>query len=220
MPLPEVSVSREPMHTRAVRIEAFRRSDGAWDLEAELSDTKPFVTPLHSGPRAAGSPIHLMRLRLTIDTSYTVIDVAAVSDAVPYPGVCDSIGSAYRRLIGLNLRQGFRRGLRERLGGIAGCTHLTELAQFFPTAAFQARAGDDRRRGEALERSGAAPAGRDGLDGTLSAPTSPPKPFPLDRCHALRTDGPAVALYYPRWYRPEQAEAAFDEPPVSSKEQS
>ncbi len=26
------------------------------------------------------------------------------------------------------------------------------------------------------------------------------RPFQLDRCHALRTDGPAVARYYPRWY--------------------
>ena len=24
-------------------------------------------------------------------------------------------------------------------------------------------------------------------------------PFQLDRCHALRRDGPAVARYYPRW---------------------
>ena len=27
------------------------------------------------------------------------------------------------------------------------------------------------------------------------------KPYQLDRCHALRTDGPAVARYYPVWYR-------------------
>ena len=26
------------------------------------------------------------------------------------------------------------------------------------------------------------------------------RPFQLDRCRALRVDGPAVAKYYPRWY--------------------
>jgi len=25
------------------------------------------------------------------------------------------------------------------------------------------------------------------------------KPFQLDKCHALRTDGGAVAQFYPRW---------------------
>jgi hypothetical protein len=26
-------------------------------------------------------------------------------------------------------------------------------------------------------------------------------PWQLDRCHALRTDGPAVAKFYPRWHK-------------------
>ncbi len=54
MPLPEVSVSRDPMHTRTVRINAFRRADGACDLKAELCDTKPFVTPLRTDGPAVG----------------------------------------------------------------------------------------------------------------------------------------------------------------------
>jgi hypothetical protein len=27
------------------------------------------------------------------------------------------------------------------------------------------------------------------------------KPFQLDRCHALDSTAPAVARYYPRWYK-------------------
>ena len=27
------------------------------------------------------------------------------------------------------------------------------------------------------------------------------RPFQIDRCHALRSDGEAVRAYYPRWYR-------------------
>ncbi len=51
-----------------------------------------------------------------------------------------------------------------------------------PTAAIQAFAGDvfNTRDG----------AGGDGQD---------TQPFQLDRCQALRTDGAAVARYYPRW---------------------
>ena len=27
-------------------------------------------------------------------------------------------------------------------------------------------------------------------------------PFQIDRCHALRSDGPAVQAHHPRWFRP------------------
>ena len=86
-----------------------------------------------------------------------------------------------RRLAGLNLLHGFRRAVNERLGGVLGCTHLTELTQVLPTAVIQAFAG------EVIDTRGQA--------------ESSEKPFQLDRCHALRADGPAVRTYYPRWYR-------------------
>ncbi|GIZ53212.1 hypothetical protein NCCP691_32260 [Noviherbaspirillum aridicola] len=153
-----------------------------WDIDAHITDTKTRDARLASGTRPAGSPIHDLRLRLTIDTQLNVVDAEAVSDAVPYPGYCDNHGDAYRRLIGLNLLRGFRDGVRQRLGGIQGCTHLTELCQVLPTAAIQAFAG------EVIDT-------RDGPD----AGDQEQKPFQLDRCHALRSDGAAVARYYPRW---------------------
>jgi hypothetical protein len=127
--------------------------------------------------RQAGAPIHDLWLRLTIDTNLNVVDAEASSEAVPYVGYCDTIGPAYKKLIGLNLLKGFRHGVKERLGGTAGCTHLTELAQVLPTAAIQAFAGEVIVTRNEQEQ----------------------KPFQLDRCHALRTDGEAVAKYYPRW---------------------
>jgi hypothetical protein len=169
-------------HTRAIRIEAFARDDGLWDIDAHITDVKTRDTQLASGMRAAGAPVHDLLLRLTIDTKLTVVNAEAVSDAVPYPAYCDTIGSTYKKLVGLNLFNGFRNGVKERLGGIKGCTHLTELAHVLPTAAIQAFAG------EVLDT-------RDGAEGNRQSH----KPFQLDRCHALRTDGAAVAQYYPRW---------------------
>ena len=32
-----------------------------------------------------------------------------------------------------------------------------------------------------------------------SVDASTERPYELDRCHALRVDGPAVETYYPRW---------------------
>lgn len=182
MPL-SPSISRRALkHTRAIQVEAFARDDGLWDIDAHISDIKTRDITLASCVRPAGAPVHDLWLRLTIDTQLNVVDAQAVSDAVPYPNFCDTIVPAYRKLVGLNLMHGFREGVRQRLSGVQGCTHLTELALVLPTAAIQAFAG------EVLDT-------RDGASGNSQSQ----KPFQLDRCHALRTDGAAVAQYYPHW---------------------
>ena len=192
------------MHTRSVRIEAFRCDDGTWELEAELDDVCPLETPLPSGARPAGESLHLMRLRVAFDADFDVVDVVAASDRVPYGVECEAAGPAYRKLIGLNLLRGFAIGLRERLGGIVGCTHLSELARFLPSVAVQAVAGDKLRRREMFETGDARNK----------------RPFTLDGCHAWRSDGPVVERYMPMWYRPHKQAASEEESSVSRKEPS
>jgi hypothetical protein len=171
-------------HTRAIAVQAYARDDGLWDLDARITDIKENDTLLASGPRPGGTALHDLSLRLTVDLQLTIVDVEAVSDAVPYPGFCNTIGPAYKQLIGLNLMKGFRHELKQRVAGIAGCTHLTELAQILPTAALQAFANDVWATNDlASDAAGEAQH----------------KPFQLDKCHALRTDGGAVAQFYPRW---------------------
>jgi hypothetical protein len=183
-------ISRRPVHTRSIRVDAYARADGLWDLEAVLQDVKARDFPLATGVRAAGDPVHEMTLRVTIDAKLNIVDASAASHWVPYPGYCDTIGDDYRKLIGLNLARDFRRALKERLGGVQGCTHITELAGVLPTAAIQAFAGEVYQPRDAAHE----PASADHAATDV-------KPFQLDRCHALRTDGPAVARFYPRWHR-------------------
>jgi len=174
---------RRHVHTRSIRVDAYARDDGLWDIEAVLIDTKSRDLQLASGARAAGDPVHEMRLQVTVDRDLNVCDAAASTSWVPYPGYCNVIEPEYKRLIGLNLARDFHRHVRERLGGARGCTHLTELASVLPTAAIQGFAGEVKR--------GETGAGADGER----------KPFQLDRCHALVTTGAAVARFYPRWFR-------------------
>jgi Protein of unknown function (DUF2889) len=178
MPLPVSEIEREHTHTRRVRFEGYKRADGLWDIECHLTDVKNHDYQLMTGVRRAGQPIHEMWIRLTIDRGLNVVDATAASDAVPYPGGCDAIAPAYRQLIGLNLRKGFRRAVRDRLGGVQGCTHLTEMLAGIPTAAIQTFAGEMKEE-------------RD--DGS--------KPFQLDQCHALDTTSESVRKWYPKWYR-------------------
>jgi hypothetical protein len=63
------------------------------------------------------------------------------------------------------------------LGGVHGCTHITEMLAALPTAAIQTFAGEMRED---------RPAGR--------------KPFQLDHCLAMDTTGETVKKWYPEWY--------------------
>ncbi|SPE34161.1 conserved hypothetical protein [Burkholderiales bacterium] len=170
---------RRLIHTRSIHAQAYLREDRLWDLVATIQDIKPKDFPVESGNQPAGAPYHDMQLTVTIDMAMQIVDVQAQTRAAPYMGTCDAFPEVYRRLIGLNLLQGFRAAVRERVGGTQGCTHVTELTSVLPTVAIQAFAGEMRRTWRE--------------DGSM-----PPQ---LDRCHALRADGPVVAEHYPRWYR-------------------
>ncbi|MGB6008069.1 DUF2889 domain-containing protein [Castellaniella sp.] len=179
MPLSAPACPRQPLHTRSIRVQSYARDDGLWDLEAELIDTKAYDFPMHDGHvHAAGSPIHHMHLRITIDAQFTITDAQAAYDAAPYGEFCSAIAPDYRDLIGLNLLNQFRKHVRERFGRTAGCTHVTELTNVLPTAAVQTMAGRRRQN----------PDGQ--------------RPFQLDGCHALRVDGPVVRKHYAPWYVP------------------
>lgn len=186
MPLPPATASRTPQHVRQVEVQAYRRDDGLWDLDAHLRDTRRYEVSLRSGPRAAGEPIHDMWLRVTIDLQLQVVDAVAEYEAVPYPGTCDAIAPDYRKLIGLNLGRDFRKQVHARLGATRGCAHLTELAQILPTAAIQALS-----------------TARGGVDTRGNTPSQVARPpSQIDRCHALARDGETVREHYPQWYVP------------------
>jgi len=184
MPLPEPKRPREALHRRSIEIRGYKRDDGMYDVEGHLVDTKDNDFKLAAGIRPAGEPIHEMWLRITVDRNLVIMDADAATDGMPYAGVCDTITPAYRKLIGLAIGPGYTQRIKELLGGVRGCTHITELAGSLATAAFQTLAGQRVQ-----------PADR--------------KPFQLDKCHALDSSGPAVARYYPKWYTgKEEIEAA------------
>jgi hypothetical protein len=179
MPLPESPVSRQRLHVRRIVYEGWQREDGLFDIEARLVDTKDHDYTLASGTRPAGAPVHEMAARVTIDAQYVIHALVASSDAVPYPNGCELIGPKYAELVGTNLMHGFRKQLHDRFGGVGGCTHVTELLTYLPTAALQTFAS----------------LARD------SDPSAKTRPYQLDRCHALERSTETVRRYYPKWYR-------------------
>ena len=178
MPLAQPSIARTRLHTRRVVYEGFRRDDDLFDLEGHLTDIKDQDYALLTGLRPAGVPVHDMWARVTIGTDFIVRSIDVRTDGMPYEGACDRIEAAYGKLAGASLLHGFRKTLYDAMGGVRGCSHVTELLAHAPTAAIQMFAGLRRE----IEPGG-------------------DKPFQLDRCHALETTTDTVRRYYPQWYR-------------------
>jgi hypothetical protein len=190
MTLPAASATRRLKHRRQIDVQVFDRGNGLWEVDATLTDTKTRDSSPGGELRRAGTPIHEMLLRLVVDERFEIVEAGAETRWMPYDGHCDAYGDTYGRLVGLNLMQGFRDALRERVGGVLGCTHITELAQVLPTAVVQAFAG------EVLDTQGVGDT----------------RPFQIGRCHAYRTDGDVVRTHFPRWYRPRSATETADPP--------
>jgi hypothetical protein len=186
MPLSAPAAARSPLHHRQISVRGYKRDDGCFDIEGHLHDTKDIDFKVASGLKPAGSSVHSMWLRITINRTFTIVDAEAATDAMPYTGHCDVITPDYKQLIGLAIRPGFTKRVRELFAGTRGCTHITDLIGTVATTAFQTIAGQGLQDPETM-------------------------PFQLDKCHALALDAPAVARFYPRWYAGNAPLAATNE---------
>ena len=181
MPLSDPA-PREAPHRRTIECRGARREDGPWDIEAQITDVKTYAFENnYRGTLRPGDPIHHMRLRLTLDDDFVIHGAEAATDASPF-AVCPAITPAFAKLEGLipTSGAGWSRAVRERLGGVNGCTHLVALLLPLGTVAFQtirARRGENEPGGN---------AGR--------------KPSYIDKCHALDSRGDVVRENFPEWY--------------------
>jgi hypothetical protein len=183
--------AREAFHRRRIDVDGYRRDDGLWDIEAHLVDTKTYA--FDNGWRGEvkpGEPLHDMWLRVTIDDALAVRDVVAVAAAHPFQA-CPAITGNFRRLIGVTLGAGWRKRVRELLGGVEGCTHLVDLLDPVATVAFQTLRSE-RARALMAPRPKPAP--------TASGDQPRRRPAVIDTCHAMRADGPVVKDFWPAFY--------------------
>jgi len=173
---------REHIHTRAISCTGYRRTDGLWDIEGHLVDTKTYTfSNSERGDVPPGEPVHEMWIRLTVTDALEITDVEASTEFSPYT-VCRDIAPNFRRLIGLRIGPGWRKHALARVGGVEGCTHIVELLAPVATTAFQTIFPIKNR-----ERPASAQAG-----------DKPPRL--LNTCHAFRSDGAKVRDLWPKFY--------------------
>ncbi|HEX2544867.1 MAG TPA: DUF2889 domain-containing protein [Ramlibacter sp.] len=186
MPDLPAPAARRPIHTRRISFEGFLREDGLWDIDCELADTKANPTPMRErGVLAPGEPIHLLRVRLTVDDSFTIRAVATAAVNTPFPECQEPADAPMQKLVGLTMGRGWRRAIDGVIGGVEGCTHLRELVFNAATAAFQMI--PYHRAMERGQRDDSTP------DGT--------PPFYMGQCMTWSFEGPVVMRYAPQFYR-------------------
>ncbi len=183
MPLSQ-PIERELIHSRQIECRGYHRSDGLWDIEGHLTDTKTYAfSNLDRGEVAAGEPVHEMWLRLTIDAGMLIRQAEAATDYSPFR-ICPEITPNFSRLKGLCIGPGWRKQAQTYVGGIQGCTHLVELLGQMGTTAIQTLVRQrhlKQQDNDAEQR-------------------HPSNPGILNTCHALRTDGQVVKVHWPQHY--------------------
>jgi hypothetical protein len=181
MPLPKAA-PRKRIHTREIICEGFLRDDGLWDIEGSIKDSKTYSFDNRDrGGVAAGEPVHWMRARLTVDDDLVVQEAHVITEAGPHT-ICSDIAPSYEALKGLPIKAGWRKAVLEKVGGVAGCTHITDLLLGpLPVTAYQTV----RRH----------------LKGLPAKPRDPRIRSPvMNTCHALASDSPVAKLEWPNHY--------------------
>jgi len=175
---------RTHLHTRQLRFDGFHREDGMWDIEATITDTKAYVW--HSadkGDLPAGTPVHDMAIRVTLDDDMTIRAIATSMPGTPF-GECAQAQDPMQRMVGQTMGPGWRMTIEKTLGGVKGCTHLRELLFNMATAAFQTipgyRSHLRRQAGESTRSDGQPP-------------------FYMGKCLGWDFDGPVVLRHFPQF---------------------
>ena len=179
------NVKRKLLHNRNISLKGYIRDDELFEIEAELLDAKNYDFQNHDrGTIKKGEPIHQMKIKLVIDENLFVVDAEARTENSPY-SICKNANSNFKKIIGLQIKSGWKREITKLIGGIYGCTHITELLSSVATAAFQTIYPYKTKQ---KDRNKTKPDHNQG------------KPLLLGTCHAFNTKSEVVKRLWPKWH--------------------
>ncbi|MBL42248.1 MAG: hypothetical protein CMM49_06285 [Rhodospirillaceae bacterium] len=127
MPLSIPLHDRQLLHTRNIEVKGYIRPDNLYEIEGYVKDIRSNIYKNKWIEIHPGQPMHHMQARLAIDENYVVKEIEVASDSHPYPGVCSKVISNFNVLIGCKIGGGWKKTVKEKLGGVKGCTHIVEL---------------------------------------------------------------------------------------------
>jgi hypothetical protein len=174
-------LTRKQLHTRNIHCLGFERSDGLWDIEATLVDTKKNRYTNHErGEVHPGEPIHKMTLKVTLDIDLVIRDIQVLMAYTPYQ-LCKSASDTMGNLVGLKIEAGWMKEARQRVIRTESCTHVMELLGPISSTAYQTM------HWAIEERENARPGRGD--------------PMILDQCKTLARDSAIVKVMWPEFHK-------------------
>jgi hypothetical protein len=179
-------VARKLIHTREIKCLGYERTDGLWDIEGRIIDTKTYsFNNLDRGEVSAGMPVHDMLIRLTIDKDLVVQQAEALTESAPFD-ICPAINASITKLKGLKITNGWRRNVQNAIGGIKGCTHINQmLTGPLATTAYQSIIPKQSQKKETKK--------------TNNKKKNKP-PSVINTCHAFNASGANVKRLWPEFY--------------------
>lgn len=177
-------VTREELHHRSIDLRFFKRSDGLFEVEGCVVDTKThgFRLLLADEDTPPGHRLHDITVRLVLDWELTIHAVDAAMLATPF-SICPGAAGALQSLVGLRIGAGWNKLVRELLGGVASCTHIVELLGPMATTVLQGfgplRIGSSYDPGNDVRRR-----------------------FRVDSCYGFAADREVVARLLPQQEKP------------------
>ena len=132
------AVTREELHHRDLDLRFFRRSDGLFEIEGRLIDTKThaFRRLLAEEDAPPGHHLHDITVRLVLDSELQIHAADAEMSATPF-NICPGAAAALQGLVGISIGSGWNKRVRELLGGVVSCTHIVELLGPMATTVLQ-----------------------------------------------------------------------------------
>ena len=162
-----------PVHTRRIEIQSYDLGDHRILVEGELLDTRP---PLPEEGEGRPRTIHHLRAFLRVQgPDLTVAEAGAEMKRIPRQA-CPEALPGVKNLAGLRIISGFTQRVKELIGDVKGCSHLTSLFLAMGPIAVQGYFAAYGRRG----------------GGGARHPDNPAFARVLNSCHVWREDGPFV----------------------------
>ncbi|MBU1206996.1 MAG: DUF2889 domain-containing protein [Proteobacteria bacterium] len=161
------------VHTRKIEINTLDLGDHQVLIEGNLADTRTSHSP--SGePEGSSVLVHHLTARLWVQgPDLTISAVEAEMPTIPRE-ICPQALPAVQKLVGLKIITGFTQKVKDLIGDVKGCSHLTNLFLTLGPVAVQGYFAAYGRR-----------PGVRSLD-------NPSISRVIDSCHVWRKDGPYV----------------------------
>jgi len=170
-------INGNPFHSRSIEMKSYALDDDCILVEGWLREDRFQPVYALTGEKIEPGPVHHMAIRLKLGGAPpTILDAEAEMVHVPLQ-FCRGTLETINNVIGLEIRAGFKKKVREMMGGEQGCVHLTHLLTVMSQAAFQGHVAHKQKNRKPLPASLEAVEGLDVL---------------LGSCRAWRRGGPKV----------------------------